>query len=146
MSLDQAILNQIPGGRDLLLWFEGRAPTFHDAEIISVLLDRDNSRCLIAIHTFEMTNEVDNRGYFVNKKHVVVSFEIEQVSSLELSDFNHQNVIDGITLDIKPNGEYSLSLEPCYGLSGTITGRNLKIALTPGIPSGSIYAGQHPTK
>jgi len=139
MRLDPLLLSQIQGGDDLLTWFGGRAPSFHDAEIVSVVLERERERCVIAMHVFETTTELDAGGHFVTKKHVVVRFELERVSALELSDLNHQNVIYGLTLMRTPDDEYSLELEPCHGLSGSVTARDLKIVLIPGIPPGSIY-------
>ena len=138
MGLDQSLLRQIPGGDDLLAWFS-RAPSFHDAEVLSVTLERERERCRIAIHAFQMTSALDDRGYFITDKHVVVQFELERVSALTFSDFNHQNVIDGLTLTRNANGEYSLELEPCYGFWGSITAAELRIVLVPGIPPGSIY-------
>ena len=92
------ILNEVPGGADLLRWFEGRVPSFHDAEIISVTLDREGISGNIRIRTFEMTSDVDAQGYFVLKKHVVVGFQLSGITGLELTDFNHQNVIDGLSV------------------------------------------------
>jgi hypothetical protein len=138
-ALDQDLLKEVPGGPDLIQWFAGRVPSFHDAEVIDLALERRNSLCRIKIHAFEGTRDLDSEGYFVSVKHVVVTFQLDRVCELELSDFNHQNVIDGINLARLPNGHILLELEPCYGLYGKIEAENLQISLEPGIPTKSVY-------
>jgi immunity protein 50 of polymorphic toxin system len=54
----------------------GRWPSFHDAEVLRVVLDRsgDEGPTLeAAIHVFEMTPDVDPKGYYVLKNHTEVT-------------------------------------------------------------------------
>jgi hypothetical protein len=68
----------------------------------------------------------------------VVSFAFGSVTSLDLNDFNGQNVIG--ELHLRQNSEgYQLTLEPCHGLDGTITGDTLRVTFAPGIPEDSQY-------
>jgi hypothetical protein len=140
----------VPGGQDLLAWFEGR-PRFHDAEIIRLDLRR-RSESTLDIHFCVGTGEVDARGYFVLDKHVVVTFAIEEIVDLELDGFNHQNVIYNLELShakSRPErepyvlgaspGDYEIELEDCYGMSGFIRCKKVAIRLTPGKP-GDVYA------
>jgi hypothetical protein len=53
------LLGELSGGSELIQWFDGHVPSFHDAEVLSLSLDRDSARCEIRIHTFAMTSEVD---------------------------------------------------------------------------------------
>jgi hypothetical protein len=85
-----------------------------------------------------MTDQVNEQGSFTCVKHVVVTFILEQVTNLHLDDFSSQNVISGLLLRHTDNG-YELTLEPCYGLAGTITADRLEIELRPGIPEVSQY-------
>jgi hypothetical protein len=140
--LNKEPLDGVAGGDDLLEWFEGRVPSFHDAEVLALHLDRDAATCRLKIHTFEMTAEVDGEGHSVTTKHVVVSFELKSVTALSLTDFNHQNVIYGLSITRDSGGEFHLNLEPCWGLSGDIKARSPRIALEPGVPSGSQYAAR----
>lgn len=84
----------------------GRFPSFHDAEVISILLERDgeNSPSLEAkIHVFEMTNEVDVNGHYVLANHTLVTFRFTHISLEYLRWFNHQNVLQVIDIvEIKP--------------------------------------------
>ena len=65
----------VPGASDVVAWF-GYWPTFHDAEVLSITLDR-LAGCRVAIHAFESTPEVDSSGCYVHAKHAVVTFHLE---------------------------------------------------------------------
>jgi hypothetical protein len=125
-------LSEIAGAQELHDWF-GYWPTFHDAEIVSLHLNRRSPSSML-IHTWEMTNKVDERGFYVMEKHAVVEFIFEDISELELGGFSHQNVIFGLNLDRKDAG-FLLRLDPCYGLAGTIEAKKVSIRLKLGKPS-----------
>lgn len=133
-GIDHDLLKEIPGGLDLIAWFDGHVPSFHDAEIVELVLDRIESRCRLKIHVFRTTPDLDNEGYFVSEKHVVVTLQLTHVTNLKLEDYNHQNVIDGLGLIRKTNGHTLVTLEPCYGLWGEIEAASIKIGLEPGTP------------
>lgn len=137
--MNAELLNTVAGGTDLLEWFGGHAPSFHDAEVLGVTLDREGARCILKVHAFEMTSEVDRNGYFVCTRHAVVTFELGDVTSLELADFNHQNAIMGLSVVRSEDGGFGLEVEPAYGLSGVVEARSLRISIEPGIPAGSQY-------
>jgi hypothetical protein len=130
------VLSEIPGGPDLLAWFGGRLQSFHDAEILSLELDRKGATCRIRVHTWEMTRDIDDAGYYRIINDVVVSFELAGVTELHLEGFNHQNVVFGLYVDRSDDG-FQIELEPCYGIAGTLTAQTVRIALEPGVPSGT---------
>jgi hypothetical protein len=132
------LLANVPGGPELIAWF-GYAPRFHDAEVLGLTLDRDGPRCSLRVHGFEMTREVDEAGYFVCAKHVVVVFHLTDLRVLELNDFNHQNALMGLTITREPDAGYRLELDGAHGLSGVMQGRQLEIELEPGVPPDSQY-------
>jgi hypothetical protein len=129
-------LSEIAGGPDLLAWFGGCLPSFHDAEVLGLELDRNGAICRMRVHTWEMSREVDEAGYYRRVRDVVVSFEVGGVTELNLDGFNHQNVVFGLYVERSDDG-FRMELEPSYGLSGTITARTLRVALEPGVPPGS---------
>jgi hypothetical protein len=129
-------LSDIPGAAELFAWF-GQWPSFHDAEVLLLHLNRTGPSQL-QVHTWQRTQEVDERGYYVTQKHVVVTFILEQISDLELNGFSVQNVLSALVIE-KVDNAYKLDLGPCYGLNGTITARSLKIELEPRIPRDSIF-------
>jgi hypothetical protein len=97
-----------------------------------VHLHHTGSSSLI-LHTWEMTKEVDKSGYYVLAKHVVVEFVMKDVVGLNLSGFNHQNVIFGLQIEKTSEG-FRLTLDGCHGVSGTIEAKEVSILLTPGKP------------
>ena len=141
-----AVFQSIPGGQDLLDWFGG-PPSFHDAEVLSLLLDRSGPS-MLKLHGWVMTDRVDDEGYFVLDRHAVVTFFLEEIADLGLERFTAQNVIHGLRLrgvplpSTAPNlasihraGEVlEIELEDCYGLSGTIWARSLSVHVQPGKP------------
>ena len=65
----------IPGADQVVKWF-GYWPTFHDAEILSITLNR-SGESRIVIHAFERASEIDHRGRYVLVKHANVTFALE---------------------------------------------------------------------
>jgi hypothetical protein len=121
----------IPGADHLIAWF-GEWPSFHDAEVLNVHLERTGPSRL-QIHTWQKTNDVDSEGYYLLTKHVVVTFQFQGVTELDLDGFSEQNVISGLSLQQKDTG-YELILWPCYGIAGRLTATEISIALEPGRP------------
>lgn len=83
---DSATLEAVFGG-----W-----PSFHDAEVLRIHLDRfgpGGPTLDVVIHVFEMTNEVDAKGFYVLKNHTEVTLRFVGISGLKLEGFNHQNVL-----------------------------------------------------
>jgi Immunity protein 50 len=95
-------IDEVAGSGALIGWF-GRWPSFHDAEILSVSLNRSRSSC-VRIHAWEMSKEVDAEGYFIPRKHVVVSFLLDGLTDLELNGFSSQNVILGLSVQRSESG------------------------------------------
>ena len=80
----------------------GRWPSFHDAEVLRVLLDRGTPQpygpwLQATIHVFEMTSQIE-RGAYVLKNHVAATFRFIEIYELELTDFNQQNVLQGLRI------------------------------------------------
>ncbi|HEV7220381.1 MAG TPA: Imm50 family immunity protein [Terriglobales bacterium] len=125
-------LKEISGATELHDWF-GYWPSFHDAEIISLHLDR-NGRSSLRVLTWEMTKDIGEKGYYVLTKHALVEFNFEAVSGLSLNGFNDQNVIFGLSIE-KTDSGFRVALYECYGLSGSIDAEKLSLCVVPGEPS-----------
>jgi len=81
----------------------GYFPSFHDAEVFRIMLDRGDKgageQSLEAlIHVFEMTPEVDESGHYRLKNHVLVLFRFSKIVNLKLTDFNYQNVLQSLKI------------------------------------------------
>jgi Immunity protein 50 len=131
-------LESVDGARSLYEWF-GSWPSFHDAEVISLHLDRRGISSL-AVHTWEMTKDVDDKGYYIHARHVVVEFTMKDVIDLNLNGFNHQNVIFGLGIERTENG-YRLTLDDCYGIAGDLEAKDISIRLIPGKPEVAVVPG-----
>jgi len=100
-------VHRISGAEKLIAVF-GHWPSFHDAEVIWLKLDRrsngkEHGPTLEAqIHAWEMTNEVDEHGYYVLRHHVLVSLKFLDVEELRLNDFNHQMSFSAWIFPIHP--------------------------------------------
>jgi hypothetical protein len=130
------LIQAVPGAQQLSEWF-GSWPTFHDAEVLSIELNRTGAS-RVRVHAFRMTSAVDSRGFYVSDKHCLVTFFLDDITALDLANFNAQNALFGLEFR-RENNEFLLTFDPSHGLEGTIKARSVKIEMTPGIPSDSQY-------
>ena len=126
----------IPGAADVVAWF-GYWPSFHDAEVLSITLDRSESSRIV-VHTWNRTDEVGARGYYVVDKHAIVTFGLEDflldregITNSQIDGFSKQNVLSSLTV--------RKTLEGCdlilnYAVSASISARRLWVELSPGKP------------
>jgi hypothetical protein len=131
---------EIPGAADVLAWF-GYWPTFHDAEVLSIALNRSGESC-VAIQAWEITPEIDPSGSFVLAKHAVVTFRLTGfpqdewgITRTEIASFNGQNVLSGAVVKKIQNG-YELVLEGIHGVDGSIVCERMSVTLEPHVPLG----------
>jgi hypothetical protein len=136
---DEEIIIQIPGAKSLVDIF-GEWPSFHDAEVLSLTLNRTGAS-VMEVHTFRMTKEVDATGHYICDRHIIVTFELGEILEMNVDGFNNQNVVSGLDIEKREDG-MELILHPCYGLSGTILTDSIAITLKEGLPPGSVYSKQ----
>jgi len=116
------------GADSLTAWF-GYWPSFHDAEIHALHLNRQGLS-LLKLQTWHMTDRVDDKGFIVTEKYTLVTFSIKQIEALILEDFSHQNVISELVIEDSSNG-WVMTLKPCYGLFGIIEAKEISVAFEP---------------
>ena len=107
---------------DLVERIFGGWPSFHDSEVHTILLTRDcdsGPQMDVTIHHWEMTSEVDSKGYFALRHHTLTTLRFSGVSDLQLADFNHQNVLFDLEIsEISEAGSemrFSVSMPTSYG-------------------------------
>ncbi|HVS45482.1 MAG TPA: Imm50 family immunity protein [Verrucomicrobiae bacterium] len=134
----------------------GGWPTFHDAEVVSMHLQRGpgspSLECVI--HVSEATQEIDAHGFYVQKNHTLVTLAFRNIRLHELSGFNHQNVIYELEIDFAPKGtgRFSVYLPSSNGCEAQFncdeidvakvellapehqTGHGIDVTLKPGRP------------
>jgi hypothetical protein len=137
----------IPGAAEVVAWF-AYWPSFHDAEVLSITLDRSHPSRVV-IHTFRRTSDVDARGYYVRDKHAIVTFVLEGflldhegITNTQIDYFNAQNVLSSAAVKKTVEG-YDLELYGIYGVSASFSVERIRVELSPGMPE----SGQRvPTK
>src|SRR3954470_1120064 len=84
---------------NLLTDIFGRWPSFHDAEVVCIVLDRGERRPYLeaSIHLFEITSQIEH-GAYVLKNHTLATLRFIEIYQLKLDDFNHQNVLFGLNI------------------------------------------------
>jgi len=125
-------LNEIPGAQELAEWF-GSWPSFHDAEVLSVELNRTGPS-KVSVHTWAITDKIDSRGFYVCERNCIVTFWIEDLSAVQLAHFNNQNALSDLDF-YKKDGDFVLYFAPAHGLDGEIHAKSVRIEFSPGGPS-----------
>lgn len=141
-----AIFEDIAGGRELLAFF-GTAPSFHDAEVIGLTLDRAGES-ILQVHGWTVSGRRNPDGSSMLDKQAVVNFIFAGITDLSLEGFSQQNVIAGLLLQkARDRGrsdflrhsdspeDIEVELLPCYGLEGFIRAREVKVSFRPGPPA-----------
>jgi hypothetical protein len=116
-------------GREKLVSVFGYWPSFHDAEVIGLQLDRSGSELghgptlTLAIHVFEITREVTSSGCLALRHHVLVRFRFSGVVEMAFENFNHQNVLWELSIkDIRDRQMewigFEVRLSTSHGLEG----------------------------
>jgi hypothetical protein len=120
-------------GSEKLVAALGYWPSFHDAEVVSVSAQRGlpvtvgiaTVELAVHVRSYESRGEGTAQYEQVLVKSVLANFLCKQVADLELSEFNHQNVINSLSVQVEPSNEAPesplvLTIEPIWGLGGTV--------------------------
>lgn len=136
----------------------GRWPSFHDAEVISLELFRESKgvsepNLRAKIHIFEMTSEVDDRGFYVLKNHVLVTFLFCGIDESSVTGFNQQNVLwDLAIIDIGSRQlehlKFEVHFSSSFGVEAEFKCRSVEIESVEPIGSreDSAFPRQFPPK
>ena len=120
--------------RELLESVFGGWPSFHDAEIHSICLERTSDplpRLDARIHLWQMTSEIDARGNYVLTQHTLVTLRFSQVSEVTLEGFNNQNVLSGLSFTASTDEDgapaLSVSMPTVYGCDAAFKCRHITV-------------------
>jgi hypothetical protein len=100
-----------PGAEELARRF-GRWPDFHDWEVLEILLSRDGPSHIVLQSPPEPSH--------------IVTFELRDITDLELADFSVQNVVGAVWFERKDNA-WRLNLSPIFGIAGYIAAATISI-------------------
>lgn len=121
---------------DLLSQAFGGWPSFHDAEVIRLVLDRsgpEGPTLELEMHVFKMTKEVGPTKHYVLKNHILVCLKFTGVALEKLVGFNQQNVLMGLDiaqLDVGQKGGCRLKVKVggSYGIGATFECNRCEVA------------------
>ena len=118
---------------ELLTDIFGYWPSFHDAEVIEFNLWRGQAEpenppylfptLTTKIHLWELTSEIDSRGYYVLRHRTLATLRFHDISELDMEGFNHQNAIFGLSITSAPMEGFPqrvhVEFEPAFGITAT---------------------------
>ena len=120
----------ISGSQKLTSIF-GYWPSFHDAEIIDFHFwrgdfDPKQERYVfpvltVKLHVWELTKEVDQRGFLVLRHHTLSTLRFHNVEEFRMQGFNHQNAIFELFIEQQertdgPSPFFSVEFRPSFGM------------------------------
>lgn len=139
MSAIESFIN----GSEKLTGIFGYWPSFHDAEVIDLHLWRGNVDpqqdsyafpvLALTLHCWEMTHEVDAKGYFVLRHHTRTTLQFSGVSEdIQIRGFNHQNAIFGLAVTRLertdgPTPYFSVVVEQSFGIGAEFTCMGIEV-------------------
>jgi hypothetical protein len=122
-------LDSIAGAQELYDWF-GYWPGFHDAEVLKLRLSIGEPSYLV-VHTWEMTNKVNEQGFYELTKHIVVEFALEGPSNVNIGNLWERSILFDLGAEKTEQG-FRLDFSAAYGMSGTISAVSCRCASRPG--------------
>lgn len=117
----------------------GRWPKFHDAKVSVYVVPTQESQSLaLTLHTWEMTNKVDAKGYFILEKHALVSFRFDSVFDIEMSAFDADNILFGMEFSLSSDSSsIRVILDSVMDKSGSFSARRGEVvSVIPCAPDG----------
>lgn len=140
-------------GAEKLLSHFGCWPSFHDAEVVWLRLDRPTggkeggAGLEASVHAFRMTDRTGPDGFLVLEGHVLVQLRFRGIVDLRLEGFNEQNALLGLSIvDIRDRGmediRFEVGMDPAYGLSVSFQCREVEVVdVLPCLPDGTPVLG-----
>jgi hypothetical protein len=122
---------EIPGADAVVAWF-GRWPSFHDSEVLSVVINRGGPS-MLRFHAWHASARVDRTGQFTREREAIVVFEFAGIKRLRLhaDDEDRQNLVRGNGIERTAKG-YRFGFAPSFGLARELTVEQIAVHVEPG--------------
>jgi len=147
---------EVVEGHERLTEIFGGWPSFHDAEVTGIRLERrgrdewEGPIAFVSVHVCEGYRE-DERSTIVKwRKHTVVTFRFSRVVDVSMTDFNQQNAIWDLTFETgRPESTdltwvgpaYRVTFQPSFGVGFSFVCASAEVDSVEGTcPEGSVYA------
>ena len=79
----------------------GYWPSFHDGEVLSMKLTRDDEggpSLEARVYVFHRTDRTDDRGFFLTERHTIATLRFTNIWLNELCWFNNSNILSEIEI------------------------------------------------
>jgi hypothetical protein len=98
----------------------GYWPAFHDSQVSDFRYTQDGSGSIeFVVHGWEMTRDVDDRGYFRLIKHHLVRFRFQDIADAALEAFGVANVLFQLDFsradEMSRDGLFTVTLDSAMG-------------------------------
>ena len=107
----------------------GYWPQFQDAEVAKVTFESHSGYwplVTFVISAFEMTKEIDERGYFKLTKQCDIELYFTGVEEIDFERFSHQNVL--MSLDFEESGSFiKTTFDASVGLDAVIFSEGVSV-------------------
>jgi hypothetical protein len=125
------VVPEILGADAVVAWF-GQWPSFHDAEILSIVINR-GGLSMIRIHTWNVSTRLGRTGQSIREREAILVFEFAGIKSLRLQgeDADRQNLVHGDGIERTEQG-YRFGFAPSGGLAGELTVEQIAVHVEPG--------------
>jgi hypothetical protein len=128
----------------------GGWPSFHDAEVLSIRLEREGSdrwqspALFAKVHVFAGRPDENSPTGVEFYNHTLVTFRFDLVVDLELSGFNHQNAIFDLRIEPSPDDASErtilVTFEPSFGVGCSFSCQSVEvIGIERKLPANSVY-------
>ena len=112
-------------GHETVVTALGKWPSFHDAEVVSIVLERNAGEDLtppqmtVTLHAFRLEVAADDPA----RNDCRITLLFRGIEQLRLADFNNQNAINGISITSHRSDQlqrevFKVKFHPGFGVSG----------------------------
>ena len=110
----------------LLMDYLGQWPSFHDAEVITLHLDRKHVTLELTL-AYVWRDIASGYGECKSPKCCTATLIFRGVSELHLDDFNEQNVLAELLIQRLNETEFTVRLNPVYGVRADFSCRDIEV-------------------
>jgi hypothetical protein len=116
-------------GSEMLTSIFGGWPSFHDAEVTEIHLERGEVNqdtetfefpvLTVKLVLWNLTSRVTADGYLETEHHTLAILHFSDVENLLMSGFNYQNAIMGLQIERQSNErrtEFKVTFDPAFGM------------------------------
>ena len=127
--------------------FYGAWPQFHDANVLTYAKPSPGDPSLtLTLHTWQMTDKVDSKGYFVLQNHALVSFRFEGLFEVEMDTFRTGNILFGREFSQNEGGSsFRVVLDPVMDMSGSFAAKKGEVVSVIPCTPGGLIEGHQPS-